>query len=128
MSHYFIIGQTLVAQGGGDAPGGILGMLLPFALVFLVFWFLVIRPQQKQYQQHQEFLKGLKTGDDVVTDGGIFGKVASIDETTVTIEVARGTKIKVLRSKIESSQKAAVSEEKTEEKSDQADTDEKDED
>lgn len=123
MSHYFIIGQTLVAQGGAEAPGGIL-MLVPFALVFLVFWFLVIRPQQKQYQQHQEFLKGLKTGDDVVTDGGIFGKVASIDETTVTLEIARGTKIKVLRSKIEGSQKAAVSEEKDE----KADTDEKKED
>ncbi|HLA39033.1 MAG TPA: preprotein translocase subunit YajC [Candidatus Glassbacteria bacterium] len=91
------------AGGGGQAPqGGGLNMsffLMIFA-TFAILYFLIMRPQQKQQRQHQEMLKNLKKGDEVVTAGGMYGTVIDLDEHSVNLKVAEGTKIKIERSKI----------------------------
>ncbi|QDG54535.1 preprotein translocase subunit YajC [Persicimonas caeni] len=109
--------HIIIAQAPPE--GGWIVQLLPFILIFGIFWLLVIRPQQKRHKQHQEYLNALKKGDKVVTAGGIFGTVEKVDEQTVTVRIARDTKIKVLRQQVEGSQTSYLSdgdEEETEEK------------
>lgn len=86
------------------APSGSSSLVqfLPLILIFGVFWFLVIRPQQKKSKVHQEMLSQLKAGDVVVTQGGIIGKITGIKDLEVTIEVQQGVRLKVLRSHITS--------------------------
>jgi preprotein translocase subunit YajC len=74
--------------------------LVPLALMFLVFYFLLIRPQQKRSRQQKEFLEGLKRGDEVVTTGGIHGKITGITDSVVTMEIADKVRIKVQRSQV----------------------------
>lgn len=84
--------------GGGGAPGGTgLESILFLVLMFVVFYFLLIRPQQKQRKKHQALVAGLKRGDDVITTSGIFGTIEKIEDNTVTLEIAKGTRIKVLK-------------------------------
>jgi len=82
---------------GGAAGGGQSALLnmVPLVLMFGIFYFLLIRPQQKRAKEHRALLDALKKGDQVVTAGGIHGKVSSIDEAVVTMEVATGVNIKV---------------------------------
>lgn len=88
------------AQGFGGADGGLMG-LLPFVLIFVVFYFLLIRPQQKRAKEHKAMVEALKRGDKVVTSGGIIGKVSKvIDDTHVEVEIASDVKVKVVRSTI----------------------------
>ncbi len=87
--------------GAGGAPGGgMMGSLLPLLLMFVVFYILLIRPQQKRTKQHKELLNSLKKGDEVVTSGGLFGKVTGITENVVTLEVADKVRIKLQRGNI----------------------------
>ena len=100
------------AMGGspGGGAGGLMG-LLPILLMFVIFYFLLIRPQQKQARKHQDFIKNLKVGDRVVTTGGLHGEVKGLTETTVTLEVAEKVRVKVTRSAVSgSSQEAAAPE------------------
>ena len=105
---------TGVAYAMGGAPGGGSGGLmglLPILLMFVIFYFLLIRPQQKQARKHQDFIKNLKVGDRVVTTGGLHGEVKGLTETTVTLEVAEKVRVKVTRSAVSgSSQEAAAPE------------------
>lgn len=99
----------LLAQAGGAAPSAgdaILGMLTPFILIFFVFYFLMWRPQAKRQQEHQSFLNALKSDDEIVTSGGILGTVRAVDGNVVTLEVSKGTKIKVLKTQIRGSRDA----------------------
>jgi len=75
-----------------------------FALIFAIMYFLLIRPQQKRVKEHQAMLKALRRGDQVVTAGGIIGKVVKVkdDDTQVELEIAAGTNVKVIRSTIAS--------------------------
>ncbi|HAR95541.1 MAG TPA: preprotein translocase subunit YajC [Deltaproteobacteria bacterium] len=85
---------------GGQATGGQGAGLLqiaPFILLFVVFYFLLIRPQQKKAKQHKAFLDGLKKGDTVVTSGGIYGKITGITDDAVTMEIAEKVRIRVLK-------------------------------
>lgn len=84
------------AQG---QQGGYQGIIMLVAM-FAIFYFLLIRPQQKRAKQHKELVGGLKPGDSIVTAGGIHGKIASVEETTITVEVATGVKMKMNRSSI----------------------------
>ena len=68
--------------------------------MFAIFYFLLIRPQQKRAKQHKELISAIKAGDQVVTAGGIHGKVISVEDTTVALEIATGVKIKLNRSTI----------------------------
>ena len=84
---------------GGAEGGGGLGAFLPIILIFVVFYFLLIRPQQKKVKQHREMLNLVKRGDRVLTGGGIIGTVTRIKENDeLVVEVADGVKVNVLRS------------------------------
>lgn len=74
---------------------------LPLVLIFVVFYFLLIKPQQKRLKEHQATLAALKKGDDVVTGGGIIGKITKVSESdTLTIEIAKGIEVSVLKSTV----------------------------
>src|SRR5262245_8686513 len=100
------VSQLLLAQAEGEpAPQGLLETLrnssmIPLLLMVGAMYFLMVRPMIKQNRQQQDLLKGLKKDDEVVTSGGIYGKIYAIDERIVTLEVASGVRIKVLRSNI----------------------------
>ena len=85
---------------GGDSS--LLVQLLPFVLIFVVFYFLLIRPQQKRAKDHRNLVASLKRGDQVTTSGGIRGKVvkASDGSETIEVEVAKGTVVEVVRSMV----------------------------
>ena len=89
------------AQGapGIGGPGPMM-TILPFVLIFVIMYFMVIRPQQKKSKEHQELLNKLKKNDEVMTSGGIYGKVVDLKETVVTIEVAPNVRIRVARPQI----------------------------
>ncbi len=82
--------------------------LFPLLLIFFIFWFLVWRPQSKQQQKHKDFLVALKVGDEVVTAGGIFGKVMAIEDDAIQLEISRGIKVRVLRQQIQNVQPKAA--------------------
>jgi preprotein translocase subunit YajC len=83
-----------------QAPGMLTGMVLPTAVIFVIFYFLLIRPQAKKAKEHKELLSNLKKGDKVVTSGGIYGLVESVGDKTVTLKVAENTKVKFGKSYI----------------------------
>ena len=83
-------------------------MLMPFIFIFVIFYFLIIRPQGKRLKDHEKFLGGLKRGDSVVTSGGILGVIDGLTEQFVTLEIANGVKIKILKKQIAGSQASAV--------------------
>ncbi len=87
------------AQSAGTSPGGGLEALLPLVLIFVVFYFLLIRPQQKKMKQHKATLAAIRRGDTVVTGGGIIGKVSRVtdDGPEVQVEIAPDVKVKVQR-------------------------------
>jgi preprotein translocase subunit YajC len=87
------------AQAGLFDPKG---MLIPIVGTLAIMYFLVIRPQQKQAKDTQTMLSSLKKGDDVVTSGGILGKVHVVDDKTVTVDVGGGTRLRILKSAIQS--------------------------
>lgn len=95
----------LVAQAAPDAggAGGFISML-PIVLMFGVIYFLMIRPQQKQAKKHREYLGGLKKGDEVVTNAGIYGKIDAVSDAFVTLEIARDVKIRVVKSQVAGAQ------------------------
>ena len=73
---------------------------VPFVLVFVVFYFLMIRPQKKRSEQEKVFLGGLKRGDEIYTKAGILGTIVGLTDKVVELEVSRGVKLKVLRSQV----------------------------
>jgi len=85
--------------GGGGGAGG-LGSFLPLILMFVVFYFLLIWPQQKKAKAHRQVLSTLKKGDEVVTSGGLYGTITGITDTVITLEIAEKVRIKVSRSSI----------------------------
>lgn len=84
--------------GGVGGDGGMLMSLLPFVLIFVIMYFLILRPQQKRVKTHQEMVKNVRRGDTVITNGGLVGKVTKvIDDDQVEIEIADGVKIRQMR-------------------------------
>jgi preprotein translocase subunit YajC len=102
-------------QSGFLANLGPLGPLLPFAAIIAIFYFLIIRPQNKRQKETQKMLAALKKGDKIVTIGGIHGVIQSVKESSVIVKVDESTKLEFNRSAI-SSVEAAAREEKSEEK------------
>ncbi|MHA6266420.1 preprotein translocase subunit YajC [uncultured Aliiroseovarius sp.] len=90
------------AQAAGAPAGGLLNsMLVPMLLVFAIMYFFMIRPQQKKMKEHQAMLAALRKGDQVVTQGGLIGKVVKVkDDTEVEVEIATGVKVRAVRSTI----------------------------
>ncbi len=92
--NFFI--QDAWAQAGGGGGAGLVG-LLPMVAIFVIFYFLLIRPQQKKAKEHRAMVADLSKGDEVVTNGGVLGKITSTDENFVTVEVAQGVELRVQR-------------------------------
>jgi preprotein translocase subunit YajC len=91
------------AMGAGNGGGGGMGSLtsfLPLVLMFVVFYFLLIWPQQKKAKAHRQLLANLQKGDNVVTASGIYGQITGITDTTVTLEIAEKVRIKISRSAV----------------------------
>ncbi len=92
------------AQGAGggaaNSTSGTLLSLIPFALIFVIFYFLVILPQQKRTKKQKALLEALKKGDKVVTASGIWGTVTNLGKDTLTLQIADSTKIRIQRDQI----------------------------
>ncbi|MHB8058045.1 MAG: preprotein translocase subunit YajC [Desulfuromonadaceae bacterium] len=94
----------------GSAPGGAAGgagggmaafqQIIPLVFMFAIFYFLLIRPQQKKAKEHRALLEAMKKGDNVITAGGVHGKVAAVENDIVTLEIANNVNIKITKSYI----------------------------
>ncbi|UCG78247.1 MAG: preprotein translocase subunit YajC [Nitrospirota bacterium] len=81
-------------QGADGSAPSMFASFMPLIIIFAIFYFLLIRPQQKRAKQHREMMGALKKGDKVVTSGGIYGVVDSVSERTVILKIAENTKVK----------------------------------
>jgi len=82
-------------QGGQPGGQSMIASLLPLVLIFVVFYFLLIRPQQKKAKEHKQMIDNLKRGDKIVTGGGIYAVVETVNDNTVVIKIADNVKIKI---------------------------------
>lgn len=82
------------------AQPSMIGMLMPFGLMFLVFYFLLIRPQQKKQKEQELLISSVQKGEEVITNAGIFGKVTDVQDKIVTLEVAANVRIRILKAQI----------------------------
>lgn len=89
------------AQAAGGGTNDILMSLVPFVLIFVIMWFLIIRPQQRRVKAHQEMIKNVRRGDTVVTSGGIVAKVSKvIDDGEIEAEIADGVRVRLVKGMI----------------------------
>lgn len=97
----FLALAPLSAWAEGEAKGpSMFETIVPFAAMFFIFYFLMMRPQMKKQQTHQEFIKSLKKGDRVLTSSGIFGTIEGLTEKYVTFEIADDVNIRVLKAHV----------------------------
>jgi preprotein translocase subunit YajC len=96
------VNQLLFAMApqGGDGGGGLISTLIMFGAIFLIFYFMIIRPQQKRAKERDKLLSNLEKGDKVVTNGGIHGVIAGLEEKTALLQVSDNVKLKIDRSAI----------------------------
>ncbi|MBE9542332.1 MAG: preprotein translocase subunit YajC [Proteobacteria bacterium] len=85
---------------GGGTGGGGLGAFLPLIIIFAIFYFLLIRPQQKKSKQHKQLLTDLKKGDKVVSSGGLHGVITGLSDDVVTVEISPKVRVKITRGSI----------------------------
>jgi preprotein translocase subunit YajC len=96
----FVTEAYAQAAGGAGAFGGLEG-LIPFVLIFVIMYFLMIRPQQKRVKEHKALIEALRRGDQVVTQGGVIGKVTRVkDDEEAEVEIAEGVRVRVVKSTI----------------------------
>jgi preprotein translocase subunit YajC len=99
-----IMNDLVFAMGGGQGQGGAegagFGAFIPLILMFAIFYFLLIRPQQKRTKQHREMIASLKKGDRVVTTGGLHGQITGLTDDVITMEIAPKVRVKVSRQSI----------------------------
>jgi len=93
----FAMGQG--GAGGAEGAGGFTSFI-PLILMFVIFYFLLIRPQQKKTKEHREMITSLRKGDRVITTGGIYGRITGLDEHRVTLEISDKVRIKLVRGNI----------------------------
>ncbi|MCG8617806.1 MAG: preprotein translocase subunit YajC [Desulfobacterales bacterium] len=96
ISTAFAMGPT----GGQAGQAGGLAGFLPIIILFAIFYFLLIRPQQKKAKEHREMIGNLKKGNRIVTTGGIYGTILNLDDTTIGLEIAEKVKIKISRGNV----------------------------
>ena len=95
------ITPAFAQTAGAAGAGSLVSSLVPFVLIFGIMWLLLIRPQQKKAKEHRSMIEALRRGDQVVTAGGLIGKVSKVKEDgEVEIEIAEGVKVRVVRSTI----------------------------
>lgn len=88
--------------GGNSAgsQGGAFATFVPLILMFVIFYFLLIRPQQKKAKQHREMLNALKVGDNIVTSGGLYGTITGLGDGVLTVEIAPKVRVKISRASV----------------------------
>ncbi len=92
--------SLIFAQGGASASSGaaLFMNIAPLILIFVVFWFLLIRPQQRRMKEHGAKIAAVKRGDNIVTGGGLLGKVTKVEDDHVEVEIASGVKVRAVKS------------------------------
>lgn len=93
----YAMGQ--LGAGSSGSAGG-LASFIPLVLMFVIFYFLLIRPQQKKTKEHRDMVAGVKKGDRIITSGGIHGQVTAVDDTTVTVEISDKVRVKLNRANV----------------------------
>jgi preprotein translocase subunit YajC len=97
--NFFISDAMAEGAAAGAQDGGLLG-LLPLVLIFVLFYFLLIRPQTKRAKEHKNMVEALAKGDEIVTNGGILGRINEVDESFLTVEIADGVVVKLQRQSV----------------------------
>ena len=100
MSSQPMLMMMQAAPGGSGGTAGLLIGILPWVAIFGIFYFLMIRPQQQRVKQHQAEIAAVKKGDDVITGGGIRGRVTKVFDEEAEVEIAQGVKVRVVKSTI----------------------------
>ena len=90
-----------MAEGGATTDAGLLGFL-PLIIIFVIFYFLIIRPQVKRAKDHKKLTESVSKGDEVVTGGGLLGKVSDVNDNFVTLEISDGVEVKIQRQSVAS--------------------------
>ena len=88
------------AQSAASQQPSMIASFMPLILIFIIFYFLLIRPQQKKAKEHKTLLESIKRGDKILTGGGIIGKVIKAEQTELTVEISNKVDIKILRSTV----------------------------
>jgi preprotein translocase subunit YajC len=97
ISQFFL--ADAMAQQGAPQAGGMMGLLFPVLLI-VIFYFLLIRPQTKRAKEHKAMVAALKKGDEVVTSGGLLGRIAEVGDNFILLEAAEGVQLKVQRQSV----------------------------
>lgn len=100
ISTSYAMAPSTGTQGPAAPAQGLGASLVPVLVIFAIFYFLIIRPQKKRDGEHKKFLEGLKKGDEVYTQAGMYGKIAGLEDAVATLEIAPNVKIRVGRSSI----------------------------
>ena len=100
ISQAFAKAAPAAAAGGIESMFGSVGQMLPLVLMFVVLYFIMIRPQMKRQKEHKAMIEALAKGDEVVVAGGVIGRVAKMGETMLNVEVANGVELQVQRSAV----------------------------
>jgi len=93
------LAHAMAPQGGSGGAQGF-GAFVPLILIFVIFYFLLLRPQQKKAKEQRNFIDSLKAGDAVITSGGIHGRITSVEDAIVTLEIADKVRVRVSKSHI----------------------------
>lgn len=93
---FFISDAMAEGAAAGAGDGGLLGML-PLLLIFVLFYFMLIRPQTKRAKEHKNMVEALAKGDEIVTNGGLLGKIIEVDDSFLTVSIADGVEVKLQR-------------------------------
>jgi preprotein translocase subunit YajC len=86
--------------GGGGSATSLLVQFMPIILIFVIMYFLILRPQQQKARHHRDMVANLRRGDTVVTNGGLIGKVAKVDENELQVELAEGVRVRIVRAMV----------------------------
>ncbi len=99
-----------MGTGGAAGQGGAGGFasFIPLILMFVIFYFLLIRPQQKKSKEHRQMIESLKTGDRIVTSGGLHGRITGVSDATLTVEIAEKVRVKVNRASVSALMQAST--------------------
>jgi preprotein translocase subunit YajC len=96
-----VVSLAQAAPAGGGSPFGQFGSLVPMLAIFAIFYFLIIRPNSKKQKEHQQMLAELKKGDEVVTTGGVIGKISGLTDNEITLQIQEGVRIRVTRASVQ---------------------------
>lgn len=96
------------APAAGGAQPSMLEALFPFVIMFVILYFVLLRPQMRKQKEHQGFVTGLKRGDEIITQTGILGRIEGLTEQFVTLEIADGVRIKMLRTQVAGSAQSVI--------------------